>query len=329
MRMQKPSRCLALMAQMAFVQIALAQSPATPASGGAAQPRVTEFPIPGAQAPRDPWPHSAGGVYFSMTGTDKIVRFDATTRQFREWALPAGAKPHGVTVAGDGTIFYAGFGHGTIGELDPRTGSVRQHRLTQADSRPYSIALDHQGNVWVTARAGFIAMLDRATGRVTETPMDGEPYGLAFDRNGVLWVTCIGADTLRSVNPKTGVTTELAFDRGSKPRRLSIGADGRIWVSLYGVGRLAAVDGATNKVVKQYPLPGGPNSGPYSVSVGPGGRVWVTEFQTDSIAVLDPATGAFKVLPLTARSGIRNAAMDALGRYWFISSASGRIGLVE
>lgn len=320
---------LAALALVAVGQIALAASHAVRSGPGTAEPRVTEFQIPGAQSPRDPWPHSAGGVYFSMRGADKIVRFDAATRQFKEWALPAGAKPHGVAVGSDGTIFYAGFGDGTIGELDPRTGVVRRHRLTPPDSRPYSIALDRQGNVWITARAGWIATLNRATGRVSEFSMDGEPYGLAFDRNGVLWVTCIRSDKLRSFNPQTGGTTELAFEPGSKPRRLSIAADGKIWVSLYGAGRLAAVDGTTNKVVKEYMMPGGPNSGPYSVSVGPGGRVWVTEFQTDTIAILDPSTNAFRTIPLAARSGIRNAAMDALGRYWFIYTATGKIGLVE
>ncbi len=120
-----------------------------------------------------------------------------------------------------------------------------------------------------------------------------------------------------------------AKKRGPAPRRVSVATDGRIRVSLYGAGRLSEVGGAANKVVKQYAMPGGPNAGPYSVNVGPGGRVWVTEFQADSIAVLDPATGEFKVVPLTARSGIRNAAMDALGRYWFITSGTGRIGLVE
>jgi virginiamycin B lyase len=327
--MRQRSKWLAVLALVAVGPVALAASQAVRSGVGATEPRVTEFAIPGAQAPRDPWPHSAGGVYFSMRGADKIVRFDASTRQFKEWALPAGAKPHGVAVGSDGRIFYAGFGDGTIGELDPRTGVVRQHRLTPADSRPYSIALDNQGNVWATARAGWIAMLDRSTGRVTEHRMDGEPYSLAFDRSGVLWVTCIGSNKLHSFNPQTGRTTELAFEPGSKPRRLSIAADGKIWVSLYGAGRLAAVDGATNKVVKQYMMPGGPNSGPYSVSVGPGGRVWVTEFQTDTIAVLDPSSGTFRVIPLAARSGIRNAAMDALGRYWFIYTATGKIGLVE
>lgn len=307
----------------------LVESRDLPAGSRSAGPLLSEYTIPDAQKPRDPWPHSAGGIYFSMAGADKIVRFDSGTRQFHEWALPAGAKPHGVAVASDGTIFYAGYGDDTIGELDPRTGTVRRHQLSLNYARPYSVALDSKGNVWVTLRGGGIAMLDRAIGRVTEHKMDGGPYGLAFDRDGMLWVTCIDADKLRRFNPKTSGVTEITFDRGSKPRRLSIAGNGQVWVSLYGVGRLAAVDIATTKIAKVYTLPGGANSGPYSVNVGPGGRVWVTEFQTDSIAVLDPATGAFKVIPLTARAGVRSAAIDALGRFWFISSASGKIGLVE
>jgi virginiamycin B lyase len=90
-----------------------------------------------------------------------------------------------------------------------------------------------------------------------------------------------------------------------------------------------AVDGGTNRVVKQYTMPGGLNSGPNSISASPDGRVWITEFQTDSIAILDPSTGAFRVIPLAAQSGIRNVSMDALGRFWFIATGTGRIGLVE
>ena len=302
-------------------------------AGQAAGPparRVTEYVIPDAKAPRDPWPHSDGGVYFSMAGDDRIVRFDVASRQFRHWVLPAGTRPHGVAVAADGTIFYAGFGDGSIGELDPRTGQVRQHRVSRSDGQPYSVALDPLGNVWATLRSGALAMLDRTSRRITEHPMDGEPYGLAFDRDGMLWVTCIGGDKLRSFNPRSGgVAVEIEFDRGSKPRRLSTGADGRVWVSLYGTGRLVAVDAVSGKISKTYPMPGGPNSGPYSVNVGPSGSVWVTEFQTDTIAVLDPGSGKFSLIPLGARSGVRNAAIDAAGRYWFIETASGKIALVE
>lgn len=316
--------------RLAAVSILLAgHLAAVGAQPDASPPGVTSYAIPDAQAPRDPWPHSDGGIYFSMAKSDRIVRFDIATRQFRQWPLPAGARPHGVTVARDGTIFYAGYGDGTIGEIDPQGGKVRRHRLALKDARPYSLAFDARGNVWVTARAGAVAMLDRATGKVREWPMDGEPYALAFDRSGMLWVTCIEADKVRALDPKTGAVQELPFERGSKPRRMAVGTDGRVWISLYGTGRLVAIDSATIKLLKTYPMPGGPNAGPYSVNVAQDGSVWVTEFQTDRIAILEPVSGTFRTVAVEPRSGIRNASFDAQGRYWFIASATGKIGLAE
>lgn len=313
---------LVVVAMMVATQVNAAAEPSNQ--------RLLEFPIPAAKLPRDPWPHTEGGVYFSMAVDDRIVRFDVSSREFRDWALPAGARPHGVAVADDGTIYYAGFGDGSIGEVDPRTGQVRQHRLQRADGQPYSLTFDARGNVWVTQRAGAIAVLDRATRRVAEFAMDGEPYGLAFDRNGILWVTCIGGDKLRAFDPRRGgVKHVIEFERGAKPRRLATGADGRIWVSLYGTGQLVAVDSDSGKITKRYQTPGGSNAGPYSVNVDPRGRVWVTEFQTDSIVVLDPGSGKFSVVRIDPRSGVRNAAFDAAGRYWYIGSGSGRIGLIR
>lgn len=293
-----------------------------------AESRVSEYAIPVAKVPRDPVPHGTG-VYFSMSGADRIARFDPVTQQFREWPVPGGARPHGVAVTEDGTIYYAGFGDSSIGELDPRTGVVQRHSLPRPESRPYSVTVDAQGNVWATLRTGAVAMLERQSRRVTEYGMDGEPYGLAFDRTGSLWVTCIAADKLRRFNPKSGVTAEVAFEKGSKPRRLAMAADGKVWVTLYGTGQVAMVDGVTMRVVKTYAAPGGPNAGPYSVAVGRDGRVWITEFQTSAIAILDPATGVFQVLRLPARSGVRNASMDAQGNFWFISSATGTIGVAR
>lgn len=309
--------------------LVIAWMPATASGADAPELRTLEYEIPRAQAPRDPWPDSSGGVYFSMSRADEIVRFDWASRQFREWVLPAGAKPHGVAVADDGTIFYAGYGDGSLGELDPRSGAVRRHALGRADSFPYSITLDARGNPWVSLRSGAVAMFDRKTGTVTQYAMDGDPYGLAFDGAGALWVTCLGGDKLRRLDPKTGAITELAFGKGSKPRRLSVAADGKVWVSLYGAGRLAAVDVATGKLLRLYPMPGGENSGPYSVAVGRDGRIWVTEFQTDTVAILDPATGLFRVVRLHARSGIRNASFDGFGNFWFVASASGKIGVIR
>ena len=298
---------------------------------GVVEGKVSEWPVPTPLAARDPAPEAGGNIYFSVSKGDKIARFDSKSKHFKEWNLPAGTKPHGVAVASDGNVFFAGYGNGTIGELDPRTGAVRPHKTSDPAGGPYSIALDAQGNVWTTLRAaGKVAKLDRATGVVSEYPIDGEPNGLVFDGRGTLWVSRFAADKLTSLDPRTGKTTELSTGAGSKPRRLALAPDGVLWVSLYGAGKIISVAVASNTVVKGYELPGGPNSGPYAVNVDASGRVWVVEHQTDSVVIFDPKSEKFQIIRLTGKNlGVRNATIDPQGRYWYLGATSGKLGVIE
>src|SRR2546430_6106140 len=70
--------------------------------------------------------------------------FDTKTRTFNEWDLPAGAHPHGLLVDRDGKVWYTGNGNGTIGELDPATGKVKQHK---ARSEEHTSELQSQSNL--------------------------------------------------------------------------------------------------------------------------------------------------------------------------------------
>jgi len=82
--------------------------------------------------------------------------------------------------------------------------------------------------------------------------------------------------------------------------------------------------------VKEYELPGGPNAGPYAVNVDAMGRIWTSEIQTDSVILLNPDKGTIRVFNLPTRdTGIRNATIDAAGRYWYVGCASGRLGVIE
>jgi virginiamycin B lyase len=117
---------------------------------------------------------------------------------------------------------------------------------------------------------------------------------------------------------------------GSKPRRLAVAPDGALWVSLYGTGKLMKIDTAAGRKDKEYPLPDGSNSGPYSVNIDALGRVWVALFQKDSVAILDPKTEKFRIIRLPDKnSGIRNATIDGQGRYWFVCTATGKLGVIE
>ena len=60
------------------------------------------------------------------------------------------------------------------------------------------------------------------------------------------------------------------------------------------------------------------------------GRVWVNEIATDTVAMLDPSADRLRVFNLPSKGvGIRKAVIDAAGRYWYMGSHNGRLGVIE
>lgn len=292
---------------------------------------INEWPVPTPKFARDPAIGPDGNVYIAVMTGNRIARFDVATRSFKEWELPPNANPHGLVVDGSGKIFYTGHGNGTIGELDPATGKIIEHKTPSGGGSPHTAVLDENGNVWFTGQSGnYIGRLDRASGRITEYKTSGGPYGIALDKQGMVWFCKFGADRLGRLDPATGVITDLATGPGSQPRRLATAPDGTLWVAMYGNGRLAQVDPVAQKIVKEYDLPAGANGGPYAVTVDGSGRVWVNEINTDTVTMLDPATAKIRVFPLPSKNvGIRKAVVDAQGRYWYVGSHNGRLGVIE
>ena len=307
-------------------------------SGGSVTPgaktlsgKISEWPVPTPKYARDPAVGPDGNIYFAVWAGDKIARFDPKSNRFQEWDTPVGMHPRGILVAHDGKVLFGGADNGAIGELDPSTGKIKLYKLRFNDSDPYTLVLDAQGAVWFAQRrTGLLAKLDRASGRITEYPIGDQPYALSIDKSGAIWVTRRSADRMARFDPKTGQVTELSFVKGSQPRRTVVAPDGMLWVTLFGNGRLAKIDPVTRRLVAEYGLPGGPNSGPYAVNADAAGRIWVSETQTDKVVMFDPRSDETRVFKLPSRdSGVRKAAIDAEGRYWYVGSDSGKLGVVE
>jgi virginiamycin B lyase len=293
--------------------------------------KISEWPVPTPQFARDPAVGPDGRIYIAVMHGNRIARFDPRTQAFKEWTLPEGARPHGLVVATDGKVFYTGNGNGTIGELDPESGRVIEHRTPSGGGGPHTAVIDAAGDIWFTGQSGgYLGRLERASGRITEVAMPGGPYGLAIDKAGRIWVCRMGSNAMGIHDPRTGRTSELSTGPRSRPRRVAAAPDGSLWVTYYGNGRLAKIDPAAMKVVKEYPMPAGTGAGPYAVTVDGAGRVWANEIDTDTVAMLDPATGKFRVFQLPSKGvGIRKAVIDAEGRYWYMGSHNGRLGVIE
>ncbi len=291
--------------------------------------KIAEWPVPTPKFARDPAPGPDGNIYITVMQGDRIARFDTKTQKFNEWNLPAGAHPHGLLVDKEGRVWYTGNGNGTIGELDPSTGTVTEHR-TPSGGSPHTLVIDDAGAIWFTNQSGSVGRLDRASGIITEYKMSGGPYGLALDKRGNVWVCRMSADRMGIIEPKTGKISELYMGPGSQPRRSAAAPDGTLWVTLYGNGKLAHVDPAAGKIIREYEMPAGANGGPYAVTVDGAGRVFANEIETDTVAMLDPKTGQFRVFRLPSKNvGIRKAIIDAEGRYWYMGSHNGRLGVIE
>jgi len=304
---------------------------------GAREPagKVSEWPLPTARFASDVTVAPDGSIFIAVASGNRIARFDPVKQVFKEWELPTGTTPYGLLSDREGRIWFSGNGNGTIGMLEPASGKIRQFKTPSGAGGPHTLVLDAGGDIWLTGQGGnYLARLERGqdgkSDRITDYKMPGGPIGLAVDAQGRIWVCRYGADRLGIFDPKTGKLGELALGTGSRPRHIAAAPDGSLWVTLYGKGRLAQIDPVANKVLGEYTLPAGPNAGPYAVTVDAAGKVWVNEIESDSVVRFDPTDGTMRVFNLPSKNaGIRNAVVDAQGRYWYIGSHNGRLGMIE
>src|SRR5258708_10892893 len=96
------------------------------------------------------------------------------------------------------------------------------------------------------------------------------------------------------VDSKTGKISELYMGPGSRPRRAATAPDGTLWITLYGNGKLAHVDPAAVKGIREYQMPartnhearGGDGHGPR--------RRLPREIQTDNFPTPRPKPSALQ-----------------------------------
>jgi virginiamycin B lyase len=119
----------------------------------------------------------------------------------------------------------------------------------------------------------------------------------------------------------------------TRPRRLCITSDGRIWYSDNARSHIGMYD-PTTKTAKEWRTPSGrpdTTSNPYGIGVAPDGAIWVNESRQGTMVRFDPATERMEVVPIPTKGTIvRNISFDSTRhRLWIAESGRSRMGRID
>jgi len=320
--------------------VVLASGGAPPGSEvGELKVTIREWAVPTKGAhPHDPAVGADGALWFTEQMANKLGRLDPATGSFKEYALVEGKNsgPHGLVADKDGNIWYtANFG-GYIGKLDPRSGKVTEYKMPDASvDDPHTAVFDASGILWFTAQGGnAVGRLDPRTEKIELKKVQTEsalPYGIQINSKGIPFFCELGTNKMGEINPKTMEITEYKLPEGTRPRRLAIAADDRIYFSDFKGGNLGRLDPVSGSV-KMWVSPGGHQSGPYGIAITPDGMVWYSESEVkpNTIVRFDPKTERFASAPIPSGGGVvRNMAATADGRVYIACSGVDKVGVVD
>jgi len=179
--------------------------------------------------------HPNGTIW--ATGANKEVRMlDPNKVEFKAYPSPS-AKPgnpapgaYGLTVAGDGSVWWAEDAIDKMARVDPATGKVEEFTIPDVGGHafPRRMNTDANGDVWVALwDAGKLMKIDYKTKEMTVyTPPSktGGNYSVIVDKkNGYIWVSEHQVDKIARFDPKTKEWVEFPLPEAeSDPRRLDI-----------------------------------------------------------------------------------------------------------
>jgi streptogramin lyase len=192
-----------------------------------------------------------------------------------------------------------------VGELDPKTGKVVDHKLEllrpDQPKGSLDLELDPDGNLWVgMSYQGGASKIDRKTKQVTTYALNKE------------WL---------DLTTQTNMVTPT-----------SMYVDNKVWLSDNATRNHYRLDLKTGKWENVGPAKtaGGKEISGYGNPVDKDNNVWMLEFSGNSIGRRDAKTGEVKIWTTPAqRTRPRRGRLDDQGRLWFAEYAGNAIGMFD
>lgn len=241
--------------------------------------------------------------------------------------VPAGAHPHDVAAAPDGTVWYTAQHQGALGVLDPKSGKAEQIRLG-AKAAPHGVIAGPDGAAWITETGqNAIARVDPKAREVKLFPLPAgfEKASLntaTFDNKGTLWFTGQNGVYGR-LDPASGKVEAWKAPKGAGPYGITTTPTGDVWYASLAGDHIARIDTATGAATIVDPPKAG--VGPRRIWSDSRGILWVSFWYAGELARFDPQTSTWKSWPLPkSKSGCYSVYVDEKDKVWvtdFVANA--------
>ena len=132
-------------------------------------------------------------AFFTVQGGNMVGRVTVEAMTAKVVPVPTdAARPYGIRVAPDGTVWATLFGTNKLAEIDPKTLAITEHEVPEANARPRRLAITGDGQIWfVDFARGRLGRYDPAADvwEMWDSPSGDEarPYGMAKDGEDRLW----------------------------------------------------------------------------------------------------------------------------------------------
>jgi virginiamycin B lyase len=213
----------------------------------------------------------------------------------KEWVVPTpGSRPHDPLATPDGAIWYTGQFANTLGRLDPKTGNIKEYRLT-LKAGPHGLAADKDRNIWYTGNfGGHVGKLNPKTGELTAyfmpNPAARDPHTPIFDQKGTLWFSVQGGNMVGRLIPQTGeVKLVTSPTPKSRPYGMVVNSKNIPFFVEFGSNKIASIDPNT-MAIREYVLPN-TESRPRRVAITSDDVLWYSDYSRGYLGRFDPATG--------------------------------------
>ena len=239
--------------------------------------------------------------------------------EMRFYQLPAGAFPHDVAPALDGSVWFSGQQQGFAGRFDPQTGKLEKIPLGLG-AAPHGVIVGPDGNAWLTEGGqNAIARVDAKTKDVKLFPLPAafaraNLNTLAFDGKGIVWFTGQSGVYGRA-DPKSGKVDAWKAPRGFGPYGMTATPSGDIWYASLAGDYIARIDTTAAEVTVVDPPSKG--VGPRRIWSDSKGMLWVSFWNAGAIGRYDPTSKKWAVFPLPhSKSGAYAVYVDDKDHIW-------------